>query len=94
VDEIIEIELGEDIDMDASGLTLRDIFFNQQGTDRNRLLDAIEKTSTGGTYRFVLHQSKSEEVDKMLEHIDDILNSIGDWDEFHIHSPLRPINKY
>jgi hypothetical protein len=28
VDEIIEIALGEDIDMDPAGITLRDIFFN------------------------------------------------------------------
>jgi hypothetical protein len=28
VDEIIEIALGEDVDMDLAGITLRDIFFN------------------------------------------------------------------
>jgi hypothetical protein len=28
VDEIIEIALGEDVDMDPAGITLRDIFFN------------------------------------------------------------------
>jgi hypothetical protein len=30
VDEIIEIALGEDIDMDPAGITLRDIFYNHQ----------------------------------------------------------------
>jgi hypothetical protein len=30
LDEIIEIALGEDIDMDPAGITLRDIFYNHQ----------------------------------------------------------------
>jgi hypothetical protein len=30
VDEIIEIALGEDVDMDPAGITLRDIFYNHQ----------------------------------------------------------------
>jgi hypothetical protein len=90
VDEIIEIALGEDVDMDPAGITLRDIFFNYHDKNGNRLIDAIEKTSTGGTYRFLFQQSKTEEVDKMLEHIDDTLTSIGDWDECHTHFRYLP----
>jgi hypothetical protein len=30
VDEIIQIALGEDVDMDPAGITLRDIFYNHQ----------------------------------------------------------------
>jgi hypothetical protein len=78
VDEIIEITLGEDVDMDLVGITLRDIFFNYHDKNRNRLIDTIEKTSTGGTYRFLFQQNKTEEVYKMLEHIDKTLTSIGD----------------
>jgi hypothetical protein len=58
VDEIIEISLGEDIDMDPADITLREIFYNHQDKEGNRLIDAIEKTSTGGTYRFLFQQSK------------------------------------
>jgi hypothetical protein len=90
VDEIIEIALGEDVDMDPAGITLRDIFYNHQDKEGNILIDAIEKTSTGGTYRFLFQQSKSEEVDKMLEHIDDTLKSIGNWDECHTHFRYLP----
>jgi hypothetical protein len=43
VDEIIEIALGEDIDMDPAGITLKDIFYNNQDKEGNRLIDAIEK---------------------------------------------------
>jgi hypothetical protein len=90
VDKIIEIALGEDVDMDPAGITLRDIFFNYHDKNGNRLIDAIEKTSTGGTCRFLFQQSKTEEVDKMLKHIDDTLTSIGDWDECHTHFGYLP----
>jgi hypothetical protein len=90
VDEIIEIALGEDVDMDSSGITLRDILYNRQDKDGNRLIDATEKTNTGGTYRFLFQKSKAEEVDKMLENIDETLNSIGDWDECHTYFRYLP----
>jgi hypothetical protein len=35
LDEIIEIALGEDVDMDLNGITLREIFYNHQDTDGN-----------------------------------------------------------
>jgi hypothetical protein len=41
VDKIIEIALGEDVDMDPAGITLRDIFFNYHDKNGNRLIDAI-----------------------------------------------------
>jgi hypothetical protein len=90
VDEIIEIALEEDVDMDPAGITLRDIMFSYQDKSRNRLIDAIERTSTGGTYRFLFQQSKTEEVDKTLEHIDDTLTSIVDWDECHKYFRYLP----
>jgi hypothetical protein len=90
VDEIIEIALGEDASMDPAGITLRDIFYTHQDKDGNRLIYEIEKTISGGTYRFLFQQSKSEEVDKMLEHNDETLNSIGDWDECHTHFRYLP----
>jgi hypothetical protein len=90
VDGIIEIFLGEDVDMDPAGISLRYILYNHQDKEGNRLIDAIEKTSTGGTYRFLFQQSKAEEVDTMLEHIDETLNSIGDWEECHTHFRYLP----
>jgi hypothetical protein len=90
VEKNIEIVLGEDNDMDPTGIALRDIFYNYQDKYGNQLIDAIEKTSNGGTYHFLFQQSKAEEVDKMLEHIDEMLNYIGDWDECHTHFKYLP----
>jgi hypothetical protein len=90
VDEIIEVALGEDVDMDPAVIRLRDIFFNYQDKNGNHLIDAIEKTSTGGTYRFLFQQNKTEEDDKMLEHIDKTLTSIGDWEECHTYFHYLP----
>jgi hypothetical protein len=42
VEKIIEIFLGEDVDMDPVGITLRDIFYNQPDKDGNRLIDKAE----------------------------------------------------
>jgi hypothetical protein len=41
VDEIIEIALGEDVDMDPAGITLRYILYNYQDKSGNHLIDAI-----------------------------------------------------
>jgi hypothetical protein len=38
----------------------------------------------------LFQQSKAEEVDKMLQHIDETLNYIGDWDECHTHLQYLP----
>jgi hypothetical protein len=90
VDEIMENALGDNVDMDPAGITLIYIFYNHQDKDGNRLIAAIEKSSTGGTYRLLFQKIKSEEVDKMLKHIDETLNSIGDWDECHTHFRYLP----
>jgi hypothetical protein len=66
VDEIIEIALGEDVDMDPAGITLSYIFFNYHDKNGNRLIDAIEKTSTGGTYAFSFNTIKQNKLIKCL----------------------------
>jgi hypothetical protein len=76
--------------MDPGGISLRDILYNHHDKEGNILIDAIKKKSTGGTYRFLFQQSRAEEVNKMLEHIDETLNSIGDWEECHTHFRYLP----
>jgi hypothetical protein len=96
VKKIIEIVLGEEVEMDLAGTTLTDIFFNHQDKNGIRLIDAIEEKSNGGLCHFLFQHDKSEEVDKMLQHIYEMLSSIGYWDECHTHFrylPSMPINK-
>jgi hypothetical protein len=41
------------------------------------LINAIEKTKTGGTYRFLFHEKKIELIDNMLNNLDATLDEIG-----------------
>jgi hypothetical protein len=43
------------------------------------LIDIIEKTNTGGTYRFLFHEKKMELIDNMLNNLDATLDETGAW---------------
>jgi hypothetical protein len=49
------------------------------------LINAIEKTNTGGTYRFIFHEKKTESIDSMLNNLDATLDEIGAWGECDVH---------
>jgi hypothetical protein len=49
------------------------------------LIDAIEKTNTGGTYIFIFHEKKIELIDNMLNNLDATLDEIGVWGECDVH---------
>jgi hypothetical protein len=70
----------EDEEMEGTAITLRHIFFQYLDTQGQPLLQSIEQTSTGGTYRFIFEKSKVAEVDVMLASIDRDLDSIGQWE--------------
>jgi hypothetical protein len=72
-------------DMDAATVILRDTFYQYKDDDRGQLFDAIDKTNTGGTYRFLFHESKIETVDNMLNNLDVILDAFGAWDGCDVH---------
>jgi hypothetical protein len=48
----------EDEKMEATGITLRNIFFQYLDKQGQPLLQSIEQTSTGVTYRFIFDKSK------------------------------------
>jgi hypothetical protein len=72
IDENIDIDMNDDEDdeMEGTGMT-------QQGQP---LLQSIEHTSSGGTYRFIIDKSKVVEVDAMLSNIDSDLDKTGQWE--------------
>jgi hypothetical protein len=94
IDEIIEINMNdeEDKEMEGTGITLRHIFLQYLGKQGQPLLQSIEQTSTGGTYRFIFDKSKVTEVDAMLPSIDSDLDNIGQWEECHTHFIYLPSN--
>jgi hypothetical protein len=49
------------------------------------LIDAIEKTNTGGTYRFLFHEKNIELINNMLNNLDATLDEIGVWGECDVH---------
>jgi hypothetical protein len=59
------------------------------------LFDAIEKTNAGGTYIFLFHASKTENVDNMLNNLDEALDAFGAWADCDVHLrylTVLPIN--
>jgi hypothetical protein len=40
-----------DMDMESTGITLREVLYSHKDSHGNQLFDAVEKTKNGGTYR-------------------------------------------
>jgi hypothetical protein len=74
---------GEEID--AATITLRDVFYQYKDSEGKQLIDAIENTNTGGTYRFLFHEKNTESIDNMLNNLDATLDEIGAWGECDVH---------
>jgi hypothetical protein len=87
IDEIIEIDMNDDEDdeMEGTWFTLRHILLQYLDKQVKPLLQSIEQTSTGGTYRFIFDKSKMVEVVAMLASIDSDLDNIGQWEECNTH---------
>jgi hypothetical protein len=64
-------------DMDASTVTIRDIFYQYKDNEGGQLFDSIEKNNKGGTYIFLFHESKIEIVDNMLNNMEPTLDAFG-----------------
>jgi hypothetical protein len=85
VDCLIDIATGSAEDMDAATVTLHKIFYQYKDDDGGQLFDAIEKMSTGGTYRFLFHERNVETVDNMLSNCDATFDAFGAWGDCDVH---------
>jgi hypothetical protein len=72
IDEIVESNLTDDVDMDmeVSRVTLREVLHNHKDAKGARLFDSIKKTNIGGTCRFFFDETKTVEVDAVLDNLD------------------------
>jgi hypothetical protein len=66
--------------MEGTGITVRQNFLQYLDKQGQPLLQSIEQTSTGGTYRFFFNKSKVVEIDAMLASIYSDLDKIGQWE--------------
>jgi hypothetical protein len=61
------------------------VFYQYQDSEGKQLIEAIEKTNTGGMYRFLFHEKKTESIDNMLNNLDATLDDTGAWGEYDVH---------
>jgi hypothetical protein len=61
------------------------VFYQYKDSEGKQLIDAIEKTNTGGTYIFLFHEKKNESIDNMLNNLDAKLDEISAWGECDVH---------
>jgi hypothetical protein len=74
---------GEEID--ASNISISDVFYKYKDSEGKKIIDAIDKTNIGGTYRFLFHEKNTELIDNMLNILDATLDEIGAWGECDVH---------
>jgi hypothetical protein len=84
-DSPIEIISGSGEEIVAATISLRDVFYQYKDSEGKQLIDAIEKMNTGGTYRFLFHEKKTESIDNMLNNLDATVDEIGAWGKCDVH---------
>jgi hypothetical protein len=82
IDCPIDIISGSGEEIDAATISLRDVFYQYKDSEGNKSIYSIEKTNTGGTYRFLFHEKKTELINNM---VDATLDEIGAWGECDVH---------
>jgi hypothetical protein len=85
IDCPIDIISGSGEEIDASTISLRDVFYQYKDSEDKQLIEAIEKKNTGGTYIFLFHEKKTESIDNRLNNLKASLDEIGAWGECDVH---------
>jgi hypothetical protein len=86
IDCHMDIVTGSAEYMDAATIILREIFYRYKDKDGGQqLFDAINKTNTGGTYRFLFHERNMDTAGKMPGNLDATVDASGAWDGCDIH---------
>jgi hypothetical protein len=58
IDEEIDLEVNNDVDMEGSGTTIREMFMKHLDNKGNALFHSMEYTNTSGVYRFLFEGKK------------------------------------
>jgi hypothetical protein len=83
-DEII-FETHDDVNMEGSGTTIREMFMKHLDNKGNALFHSMEHTNKYDVYRLLFDESNTEQVDTLIGTIDESLDAMGDWDNADSH---------
>jgi hypothetical protein len=95
IDEDINLETNDDVDMEGSGTTIREMCMTHLDNKDNSLFHSMEHTNTSDVYRLLFDETNTDQVDTLLATIDESLDALGDWDNaethfrFHSHEKLN-----
>jgi hypothetical protein len=95
IDVEIKFETHDDVNMEGSGTTRREMFMKHLDNKGNALFHSMEHTNNSDEYRLLFDESNTEQVDTMLGTIDESLYAMGDWDNadshyrYHIHEKVN-----
>jgi uncharacterized protein YpiB (UPF0302 family) len=85
IDEEINFETHDDVNMEGSGTTIREMFMKHLDNKGNTLLHIMEHTNNSDVYGLLFDESNTEQVDTLLGTIDESLDVMGDWDNADSH---------
>jgi hypothetical protein len=85
IDDEINFETNDDVDMEGSGTTIREMFMKYLDNKGNSLFHSMEHTNNYDVYRLLFDEANTEQVDTLLRTIDDSLGAMGDWDNSDSH---------
>jgi hypothetical protein len=95
IDDEVNFETHNDVNIEGSGTTLREIFMNLLDNKGNALFHSMEHTNNYDVYRLLFNETNTEHVDTLLGTIDESLDAMGDWDNadshyrFHSHEKVN-----
>jgi hypothetical protein len=85
IDDEINFKNHDDVNMEGSVTTIREMFMKHLDTKGNALFHSMEHTNNYDVYRLLFDESNTEQVDTLLGTIDESLDAMGDWDNADSH---------
>jgi hypothetical protein len=95
IDDEINFETHENVNMEVSGTTIREMSMKQLDNKGNALSHSMEHTNNSDVYRLLSSESSKEQLYTLLGTIDESLDAMGDWDNadshnrYHSHEKLN-----
>jgi hypothetical protein len=98
IDDEINFETNDDVNMEGSGTTIREMCMKHLNNKGNALFHSMEHTYNSDVYRLLFDEANTEQVDTLLGTIDESLDAMGDWENadshyrFHSHEKVNIVS--